>query len=73
MKRVFCFMVLGLITIALTGCNRGWPNLFCLRNPGFEVIEHCDPCTSHYGSEMMGGEWSSSGTVVEVLPGPASS
>lgn len=73
MKRAFWFMTLGLAAIANTGCNRGWSNMFCLRSSEYEVIEHCDPCTSHYGSEVMSGDWSSSGTVVEVLPGPASS
>ncbi len=73
MKRAFWFMALGLATIATTGCNRGWPRLFCLPSSRFEVIEQCEPCTSYYGGEVTGGEWSSGGTVVEVLPGPASS
>jgi hypothetical protein len=72
MKRAFWLTTLGLTMIAMTGCNRGWPSLFCLRDPGYEVIEQCDPCTTYYGGEVVGEGWISEPTV-ETLPGPARS
>jgi hypothetical protein len=72
MKRALCLMTLGLVTIAMAGCNRGWPSLFCRQDCGYEVIEQCDPCTTYYGGEVVSEGWSS-GAVVETLPGPASS
>ncbi|MCL4201782.1 MAG: hypothetical protein KJ000_04765 [Pirellulaceae bacterium] len=71
MKRAFLIMTLGLVAVAMTGCNRGWPSMFCNNDCGYEVIEECDPCASCPGGAVMGGSWSSA-PQVETLPGPAS-
>lgn len=71
MKRAFWIMTLGLVAVAMTGCNRGWPSMFCTNDCGYEVVEDCDPCTSYSGGAAMGGDWSSA-PQVETLPGPAS-
>jgi hypothetical protein len=73
MKRAFWLMALSLAAIAVTGCNRGWPSMFCNSGCGYEVIEECDPCcTSYFGAEGTSGGFSS-GPAVETLPGPATS
>ncbi len=69
MRRVLWYVTLGLVAVALTGCNQSWPSCFC--NGGGKVYyDDCDPCTSYYGGEAIDGQWITS-PAVETLPGPA--
>jgi hypothetical protein len=67
MKRVVFLASMGLFLVSLTGCNRGWPSLFC--NNGtecYEVIEGADGCeTSSY--------YTPSSPAIEYVPSPARS
>jgi hypothetical protein len=69
MKRVFWFVMLGAVAVAMTGCNQSWPSCFC--NGGGKVYyDQCDPCSTSYSPEVVEGPWITSPTV-ETLPGPA--
>jgi hypothetical protein len=72
MKRALYFTACGMIAVALAGCSRGWPNLFCLNPCQPQGYEECDPCTTGYAPSGMGGEWIiAPGNSVDPLPGPA--
>ncbi len=61
MKKVYCLLAVGLLTVGLTGCNRGWPGcfgrgLFYRAPENYEAYDTCDECGSaHYGDTS--GEW----------------
>ena len=66
MKRFYFVAGIGLLMVSLTGCNRGWPSLFC--NNGCdeycEVIEdgECSESNAYYGA---------SSPAVQYMPAPA--
>jgi hypothetical protein len=62
MKKVYCLVAVGLLTVGLTGCNRGWPRCFgCgLFNRNQETYEtyydSCDECGESYYDDTS-AEW----------------
>lgn len=74
MKRTMFVLVAGMIAVALGGCNRAWPSLFCNNNSCYDdvVYEECDPCATGY-APATAGEWivAPGSTMSDALPGPA--
>ena len=75
MKKVSGLLAVAVLTLGLTGCNNGWPRMFCNDCTYDAVYEDCDPCTSYYGGETDGGGWVSEPTPAGMdtvpVPGPA--
>ncbi len=80
MKRMFHLAAVGMLLVGLSGCNSGWPSLFCCnKNKNeecYEVIEggECCDSTNYYSPSDAGVQYvpapTRAPTKVDDLPLP---
>lgn len=80
MKRMFHLAAVGMLLVGLSGCNSGWPSLFCCNKNNneecYEVIEggECCDSTNYYSPSDAGVQYvptpTRAPTKVDELPMP---